>query len=197
VFDGSEVTDVEPPDPVRVSISDASGSDTTYREIFRIALRLARIASVDRDEAEDIAQQATIAVWERLADDPRGFDVSRPLVPFVLALVSNKAIDLLRHEKARGEPFHEYEQRRELQEEPEHDLEGLMNASELEDVIARTLEAMPPARREIWLRVRQDGLSYAEVASERDITFNTVDKQLKRAKQAMHRALALHTKEDR
>ena len=53
--------------------------------------------------------------------------------------------------------------------------------NDLEGLIEKLINQLPPRRKEIFVLSRQQGLTYVEIAKKLDITENTVDTQLRKA----------------
>lgn len=55
----------------------------------------------------------------------------------------------------------------------------MMEAHELQEIISHSVESLPKKCKAIFKMIRFDGLKYKEVASELDISVNTVDTQMR------------------
>jgi RNA polymerase sigma-70 factor (ECF subfamily) len=171
-------------------------SQATQREIIRIGTELAEMMLHDRDRADDIAQLVVIDVWQDVLKDPDGFDETKPLEPYVFARVANKVVDEVRSTNSRVTSHFEYEWTREGSAEAGGSAEGRVRTEDLAKVIDRVLRRMPPRRREIWLRVKQDRQDHQLVASERGLSPDTVRSHLKHAHDDIMLAVTAHL-EDR
>ena len=56
-----------------------------------------------------------------------------------------------------------------------------MSIDEVEKQICRAIDNLPERCREIFIRIREEKQSYAQVAEELDISIKTVDAQLQKA----------------
>ena len=56
-----------------------------------------------------------------------------------------------------------------------------MSIDEVEKQICRAIDSLPERCREIFIRIREEKQSYAQVAEELDISIKTVDAQLQKA----------------
>ena len=72
---------------------------------------------------------------------------------------------------------------------PENCLNGLIE-KELEDRINDAIASLPDRCREIFKLSRFKGLKYREIAGELNISIKTVETQMSRAIQALHKKLA-------
>jgi RNA polymerase sigma factor (sigma-70 family) len=170
--------------PIDAILAAAKGAESKIAEILAIARRTAR-RSLDRDQADDIAQEVAIWAWEQLQRNPDSIDFSRPLPPIVHQWVGRNIVDRFRSDRARlsrGERFTEASiGKLQQQLDPTAELER----SELAKVVTRTLRALPKIRREVWLEVHDKDASYAEVAKRRGISVKTVQEHLYRAQCAI------------
>lgn len=167
-------------------------SRETQHEIIRIGRELAEMMLHDPDRADDIAQLVVIDVWKDVLKDPGGFDETKPLEPYVFARVANKVIDDVRSANSREDPNFEYEWTREGSAEAGGFAEGRVRTEDLAKVIDRVLRKMPPRRREVWLRVKQDRQDHELVASELGLSPDTVRSHLKHAHDDIMLAVTAH-----
>jgi RNA polymerase sigma factor (sigma-70 family) len=185
--DQREAGDRAKPDwrtPIEAILAAAKGAEQKIAEILSIARRSAR-RSLDRDQADDIAQEIAIKAWEQLQAKPESIDFSQPLAPLVHMWVGQTILNRLksdRHRLSRGEQFTEASIGKLAQQfDPTAELER----SELANVVAGTLRKQPKVRREIWVQVHDQDFSYAEVAARRGISVKTVQEHLYRAQRAI------------
>lgn len=133
----------------------------------------------DRREAEDIAQEAFIQAYEKLA----AFDISKGrFSTWLYRIATNKCLDMLRR------------RHRQLAVE---DIELIAEATmptHMEDDEARTLRAAvleltPPQYRRIIEAYFWEGKSYQEIADELDMTVSNVGVSMGRAKAKLKETL--------
>lgn len=140
------------------------------------------------DEAEDIAQEAFLTLWERRAEwrgDTR-------VAPLLFKIVRNRALMALRHARVR-EKHAERERRSHVADSPSP-LE-LAQASQFQYAIARAVESLPPRQREIFVLSRVQGLSHANIAAVLDLMPQTVANQLTSALRRIREAVSPHLDE--
>ncbi len=152
---------------------------------------------VDFDAARDITHELAIEIWQRRQREPGFLDDTTERERFIRAAIRHDVIDLARARK-RAEArnaAHAMEVDGAMREwmQPE----AVEDARELEGVIARVLSAMAPRRREVFLRVRDDGLSYEAVGREMGLSVKTVQAHVVRAQAQLREALARYRKEDK
>jgi RNA polymerase sigma-70 factor (ECF subfamily) len=157
------------------------------RPVFSLIVRLVR----DRALAEDLAQDAFVRAWRKLAT----YDSDRPFRSWMFKIAHNLAIDELRRRRPETVPI----------EEPES--EGLDLLGRLEDQTAldpaesldtaralqhleQALGQLRPAYREVILLRFREGLAYEEIAEIMDLPLGTVKTHIFRARKELVEAVS-------
>ncbi len=167
---------------------------TTERQIGPLLLEIGALAQqharrlVDRDTAEDIAQDVVVTCLERIRAGtwdvrPDGIDA------YVRCVVGRRVIDVVRRRKRRRE--REAEHSREL-EEGVHawmDPELALERDELEAYHERAMAEMPAACRRAYRLVRERHASRAEAAAKLGVTVGAIGMRLARAQRELEEGL--------
>lgn len=141
------------------------------RSAYLFGLQLMR----DREEALDVAQEATLRVLSSL----ERFDAERPLRPWLLRITRNLVHDRWRRRRNRTEVALSEE----LLAEPENvDPEQRLERLERQRLVWRELAALPEDAREIVVLRDYRDLTYAEIAGVLDVPLGTVMSRLHRAR---------------
>lgn len=164
-------------------------SSALFAEIIERGMEYAA-RLVDYDTARDVSHEIAVDVWERRRENPALLATPAEIGPYVYRAVYNRVLNVMRGRKRR--------QARELAhaEVREGRAHAWMQPSleveerELAERIRRAIEAMPPRARTVYLRVREDGLSYQDVAREMGISVKTVQDHVVRAQALLRKALA-------
>ena len=144
----------------------------------------------DVDEAEEVVQESFATVWNKIGQVPAD---SRGLLPWVLRVTRNRAIDRLRSRRRRlrkaarfaahaieGEPF----------AEPDEPHEARAPGWQVHRAIQAALEALPPEQRAVvWLAYFQ-GLTQSAIAERLGIPVGTVKTRLRLAFDKLRPVLA-------
>ena len=161
----------------------AAGDDAAFERLFRAwYARLADHAHRmlhDRDRAEDAVQEVFVALWRGRARLP----AADALAGYLHRAVRNRALNQLRHTLGH-------------QIDPDGSIETAVapasdrvEQQELAGAIARAVGALPPRTREIFLLSREQGLTYAAIATTLDISVKTVETLMGRALRALRESL--------
>jgi RNA polymerase sigma-70 factor (ECF subfamily) len=132
-----------------------------------------------RPAAEDVVHEVLLRVWRRRASF--GFDTA---LPYLYQAVRNEATSWRRRE-ALGRQRTAGAVDGAAQADPRPDAQRGLELSELAHAVEETVAALPERRREIFRMQREQGLSYAQIASLLGISIKTVEVQMGRALKAI------------
>lgn len=144
--------------------------DLTYDRLFRIAYYYVK----DEDGAQEIVLDVFMRLWQ-LRD--RLTNVNN-IEDYCFILTRNASLNHLEQESRRNSLLTETL--------PDPAADGSSPEEELigEELFARyvkALDRLPPRCREVFVRIREERQSYAQVAEELGISVKTVDAQLQKA----------------
>lgn len=160
-----------------------------HRTVFNIAYRL----TGNRDDAEDLTQEAFIRAF-------RFFDRYNRDMPFenwMYRIVNNAFIDMLRRKpklqvQSLDQPLSLQDSDRDVQFEiPDaaSNPETIVMSEELEDYIQRALDALPPDFRTTVVLADIQGLSYEEIAEAMHCSLGTVRSRLHRGRRFLRQRI--------
>jgi RNA polymerase sigma-70 factor (ECF subfamily) len=156
--------------------------------VFNIAYRMLG----NRQEAQDVAQETFWRAYRGL----RGFDLNRPLAPWLYRIATNLSINRLQRNPppviSLDAPPESQPQDAPPMEVPDHrasPAERLFQAETQVQIRQAILELAPPDRAVIELRHFQ-GLSYDEIAAVTGASLSSVKSQLFRARRKLQAHLA-------
>lgn len=171
----------------RAKDGDGDAWEELVRRYRRSAYLLALQLVGNPDDALDVAQDALLRFFTKI----HRFQGQRPVRPWLLAIVRNRARDLLRRRRVRrAEPLESDETtyRPELVD-PGLGPEAASRQSELRRKIWGALGQLPAAQREILVLRDYQDLSYAEIAHVLEIPIGTVMSRLHRARASLRQLL--------
>lgn len=129
----------------------------------------------DKDDSEDIVQEAFIHIWDKGKDDLP----EQEFMAYLATAVKNGCISFLRKRKNDTVSIEEYP----LADSHPADasLEGDEERPSPEELLKKALSTLPPKCKEIFLMAKLRGMKYREIARELDISEKTVDNQMTKA----------------
>ena len=144
--------------------------DMTYDRLFRIAYYYVK----QEEWSQEIVLDVFLKLWKQRSTL---LDV-RNIEDYCFILVKNASLNYL--EKESKHTFIYSDSLPEPQEQSYSPEESLIN-EELFALYVKALDRLPERCREIFIRIREEKQSYAQVAEELGISTNTVDVQLQKA----------------
>lgn len=161
--------------------------ESSYRELFELYFpALKRFAfSIIRSnmQAEDIASEIMIQLWR----NRRSLDKIDDIKTYLFIATRNLCINYLKRDKSRR---HVSLDTIDVDISIEVlDPERQMITGEMKNKIGLAIKNLPPRCKMIFKLVKEEGLSYKEVAAIMDISVKTVDAQLVTALQKIMRAV--------
>lgn len=166
----------------------ASGDDTAFGVLVRRHIRAATLLAAqmtgDRDEAEDVAQNAFTAVHRRLSE----FDHARPFPAWLFGIVRHIAERGRARNARRMRLWHRWGTRSDdLASTPRPDVH-LDAARELE-VVYHAMRALSPMQRACFELVAVRNVTPADAAAMHGISESTVRQHVFRARRALRAAV--------
>lgn len=134
-----------------------------YMPLCMYALRMTENTAL----AHDTVQGSFMRVWDMIRDGHKIEALDR----YMYRTVRNAAIEQLRNEG------HYTSMPENIDEVTAEDID----TAERDARLWHAIDSMPPRRREIFLLSRRDGLTYAEIADELDLSVKTVENQIAKA----------------
>ena len=154
--------------------------------VYSLAVRM----TGDREEGEDLAQEAFLKAWQGLPS----FQGESSFATWVYRLTANVCIDHLRRRKRRREVVPAvslddeesgWAEPADLSQDPQRQLER----TELRRAVERGLAALPEHHRQVLVMRELGGLSYQEIGGKLDMDIGTVKSRISRARMALRKIL--------
>jgi RNA polymerase sigma-70 factor (ECF subfamily) len=167
----------------RLRANDRDALATLYDLYGRQAFGLAYRVVEDTKEAEDVVQEAFLALWRQ----SQRMDASRGSVrSLLLTIVHRRSIDVIRRRS--GRPEVGIEKAATMAADLPDPADA---ASRMEDreVIARAMDELPPEQRQAIELTYFRGLTIAEMADRSGIPLGTAKSRLRLALERMRRTL--------
>lgn len=145
--------------------------DLTYDRLFRIACFYLK-----REEwAQEVVMDVFMSLWNHRDTLPQVHNIE----DYCFILTKNAALNYLEKEQRRPlpQPYDTHPESSETDYSPEEQL----ISDELFARYVKALDRLPQRCREVFIRVREEKQSYADVAEALGISVKTVDAQLQKA----------------
>lgn len=145
--------------------------DQIYVAYFSRMRRFAKEYVVFDEDAENIVQDVFLLLWEK----KEVLDIKVSLTAYLFALVKNKCIDHLRHHIVSEEYKKELKAKLYALEQLNY---NASSGEDIEEILRNALEKLPERCRGIFVKSRIEGKKYQEIATELNISVNTVENQI-------------------
>lgn len=162
------------------------GDEATYKSLFFTHFEpLTYYANKylgDMDSAQDVVQE----VFTYLFEHKESLLISESLKSFLYKSVSNRSLNVLKHENVKSRNHALIKQKG-----SEADEEDWMETAELEARILKLMDTLPPACSEIFKMSRLEHKSNQEIADALNISKRTVETQISKALKVLRSALKI------
>lgn len=150
--------------------SDSSKTERLFKEHYSFLCLYAYSVVKDQEAAKDIVQDFFISYWEK----GRNITVTKTFKAYAIGAVKNLSLRYLNQHRnhqllIKKMPLDEHEETK------------ITEAPLAQVKVPKLLEQLPESRRNIFTSYVLDGMSYAEIAANNNISINTVKTQMKRA----------------
>lgn len=150
-----------------------------YLDYFSKMKNFAKEYVLSGEDAENIVQDVFLELWEKR----ELFSMQINLIAYLFTAVKNRCIDLLRRrvlvkevaDKMQEE--HRLTLRLKLDSLEEFD-QHLFMEKDIEQIITRAIDALPPKCREIFIKSKIEGMKQQDIAARMNISVNTVETQM-------------------
>lgn len=163
----NENTDIELIDKIR------KGNESAFEELFRnyyAPLCLFACKYIDEDNAEELVQDFFARIWE----NRHLINIHSSVNQYLFQSVKNRCYNFIKQQKVKRS--HIPQIKREL--DHEEDISAYFMNHELFRKIEKSIQSLPPKRREIFRLSREEGLKYREIAEKLNISIKTVETQM-------------------
>jgi RNA polymerase sigma-70 factor (ECF subfamily) len=140
--------------------------------------------SFDLELAKEAVHTSFIKLWE----NRKTLDSDLSVKAYLYSIVRNSCLDVIRHQMVKRK-YEKYIQQHFSESDFEHDL-NFADTKLLKDTIDHAVSTLPPKMRKIFELSRYQGLKYAQIAKELDISVKTVETQMSRALQKLRAKLS-------
>jgi len=172
-----------------IRAGDYKAFETLFISYYPALCKYARLYVPSKEIAEDLVQDLFVKIWEQ----PSILSINISLGGYLSRSIYNNCLNyvLRKHKRSINLDIFTTNKLKELltasaEDEPETSL----MLSELDSAIKKAVERLPSECCKIFLLSREKGLSHKEIASELNISENTVKVQIYRALLKIREALS-------
>lgn len=151
-----------------------------YDKYFRRITSFSVQFIYDLDEAENLAQEAFLHLWQ----NRETVESINGIQSFLYTYAKSKCLNLIRHNKVKNK----FKSDVLNQKERELDIEILnsvqfdtLELTELERLIHESISDLPPKTREVFIKKRFENKKNAEIAEEMQVTLKAVEAHMTKA----------------
>lgn len=157
--------------------------DKLYTTYFKKSYTFVKSYVLDDLEAEDIASESLIKLWEKMKKEPLSDD---EVIPYLLTILKNKSLDYLKHLEVKRSAFENIDDWQRLDLDIRIDsLESLevnnIYIEEMYAILNNTLNSLPVATQKIFRMSRFEHKKNKEIAIEMGISVKGVEFHISKA----------------
>lgn len=144
--------------------------DKWYEPLCRYAYSILR----DIDDAEDVVQKTFCKLW----DQRETLNIQSSINSYLYRIVHNDCLNTVHRQTSHKEHDLNYIS---TMNSSKDSVNEHLAGSELQTAINKALEALPPQCKRVFEMSRIEQLSYSEIATQLDISTNTVENHISKA----------------
>lgn len=156
--------------------------DRIYVIYFSRMRRFAKEFVLFDEDAENVVQDVFLLLWEKR----EVLDIKVSLTAYLFSLVKNKCIDYLRHQIVAEEYIQEQKAKIYALEQFNY---NMSSDEDIDAILKKAINKLPEKCREIFVKSRIEGKKHREIATELNISVNTVENQMSIALKKMRAEL--------
>lgn len=149
---------------------DERAFQVLFRKYYQAMCHFANQYLTDREVAEEIVQEMFVKLWEKRSV----LNIETSVKHYLFRSVRNHCLNQIQHEKIKKQ----YASKILESASQEINPDDYFLEVDLVQRIEKSIESLPPKRREIFRLSREQGLKYKEIADALDISVKTVEAQM-------------------
>jgi RNA polymerase sigma-70 factor, ECF subfamily len=155
---------------IKLKVGDERAFQTLFRKYYSAMCHFARQFLNDDELAEETVQDMFVKIWERRAI----LNIETSVKHYLFRSVRNHCLNQIQHEKIKKQ----YASMVLESAHQEINAEQYFLEVDLIQRIEKSIDSLPPKRREIFRLSREQGMKYKEIAETLDISVKTVEAQM-------------------
>ncbi|MFM9986032.1 MAG: RNA polymerase sigma-70 factor [Flavobacteriales bacterium] len=160
--------------------NDQNAFEMIFRTWYSPLCNFANSFLKDKDESEEIVQNAFVAFWEKRSQ----IQIDTSLKSYLYRSIRNACLNAIKHEKVKRAHADHALSNSAFAEESDSTLSG-----ELENRIEKAIATLPEQCRLVFKMSRIEELKYAEIAEQLGISIKTVENHMGKALRIMREEL--------
>jgi RNA polymerase sigma-70 factor (ECF subfamily) len=170
------------------------GDQRAYSMLIRLYFQpltvYAKSILTDFEQGKDIVQEVFLKIW----NTHNSLNIITSLKSYLYRTVHNACIDFLRKEKLRNTikamSYDDLQFRMQIFEiKEEKHFFDILFTNELEALLQKAIDDLPPQCKDIFLLCRYEQLTYSEIAVKLSVSLSTVKTQMVRAMQKLQESM--------
>lgn len=149
---------------------DITAFEKLFKGLFKPLCGFAFKFTGDGDDAKNLVHEVFIHVWEKYDSLPEGTNFKS----YCYTGVRNKCLNYIRDKK-------KFVRMENVVDEPLSETQTKLETAELEERIEAAIGSLPEKCRQIFELNRIEGLKYAQIAAQLNISIKTVEAQMSKA----------------
>lgn len=136
----------------------------------------------NREDAEEITQEVFVKLWNRR----EAIKTELSFSSYLFMIAKNAVIDVLRKKQKEAALAEGLKQKGEGHLSP---ADNSLEYKELSSIVQHAINNLPEKRRQIFLMIREEELSYKEIAEKLSISTKTVETHMRLALQQLRKSI--------
>jgi RNA polymerase sigma-70 factor (ECF subfamily) len=136
------------------------------------------------DDAKEIVQDVFSSLWNNHASLP----VVKNVSGYLYTLVRNRVLNFIEHKRVELRYSASFDS---FKNEKHYELDLQLREKEMQAIINKEIDALPPRMREVFILSRKAHLTHKEIAEKLDISEHTVKNHIKGALKILRARLGL------
>ena len=137
----------------------------------------------DIDESEEIVQTTFIILWEKR----KTIDIHTSVKSYLYQAIRNQCLNKIKHDRVKQTHFEYISYQSEI--ESGDGYQGIVG-KELDEMINRAINSLPPQCRTVFNMSRFENYTYSEIAKELNLSVKTIENHMGKALRIMRMQLA-------
>lgn len=155
---------------LKLKVGDEGAFNALFRKYYSAMCHFANQFLHDRELAEEIVQDMFVKIWEKRTV----LNIETSVKQYLFRSIRNHCLNQIQHEKIKKQ----YANKVLESAHQEINTEQYYLEVDLISRIEKSIESLPPKRKEIFRLSREQGLKYKEIADELGISVKTVEAQM-------------------